>query len=51
LADPEVNLRLFAKPEIEGERRLGVLLATGNDTDSARKRAKSAMEKIRIHYG
>ncbi len=50
LSDPQVNIRLFSKPEIEGERRLGVILATGTDVDDVRKRAKTAMEKIRIAY-
>lgn len=51
LSDPQVSLRLFSKPEIEGERRLGVLLATGESCDAARARAKTAMEKIVVHYG
>lgn len=51
LADPQVNIRLFSKPEIDGERRLGVVLATGVSTDEARARAKSAMEKISVIYG
>jgi len=51
LADPQVNIRLFSKPEIDGERRLGVVLATGSDTGDARQRAKAAMEKITVVYG
>lgn len=51
LADPKVSLRLFSKPEIEGERRLGVVLATGESTDEARRRAKSARDLIQIQYG
>ena len=51
LADPQVHIRLFSKPEIDGERRLGVVLATGASTDEARERAKSAMEKISVIYG
>ncbi|HNJ66504.1 MAG TPA: formate-dependent phosphoribosylglycinamide formyltransferase, partial [Turneriella sp.] len=43
LSDPQVSLRLFSKPEIDGERRLGVVLATGKNTDDARQRAGSAM--------
>ncbi len=50
LSDPKVSLRLFSKPEIAGERRLGVVLATGNNIDDARSRAKAAREKIRVHY-
>lgn len=51
LADPQVNISLFGKPEIDGERRLGVVLATGSNTHEARARAKKAMEYIQIHYG
>lgn len=50
LADPQVNIRLFSKPEIDGERRLGVILATGNDVAEARERAAAAMRKIQISY-
>lgn len=51
LSDPQVDMRLFAKPEIAGERRLGVVLASGSGTDEARSRAKQAMEKITVVYG
>lgn len=50
LADPQVNIRLFSKPEIEGERRLGVVLATGKDVADARLRAAAAVAKIKISY-
>lgn len=50
LKDPQVNVRLFSKPEIDGERRLGVVLATGESCDDARRRAKAAMEKVKISY-
>ncbi len=51
LADAQVNIRLFSKPEIDGERRLGVVLATGISCDEARARAKKAVDKITIVYG
>ncbi|GAB4431556.1 MAG: formate-dependent phosphoribosylglycinamide formyltransferase [Turneriella sp.] len=51
LADPQVSLRLFSKPEIEGERRLGVVLATGESIDEARRRAKAARDLVQVHYG
>lgn len=50
LSDPQVNIRLFSKPEIDGERRLGVVLATGENCDDARRRARAAMEKVKISY-
>ena len=42
LAEPGVQVRLFGKPEIAGHRRLGVALATGEDTSDARARALRA---------
>lgn len=48
LSGPEVQLRLFAKPEINGERRLGVTLAKDKSVEKARKKAITMKEKIRI---
>jgi len=39
-------MRLFGKPESFTRRRMGVALATGNDTDEARSRAKLAASKV-----
>lgn len=50
LSDPQLNIRLFSKPEIDGERRLGVVLATGKDVAEARERAAVAVKKIQIRY-
>jgi phosphoribosylglycinamide formyltransferase 2 len=49
LADPDVDLRLFGKPEAYLRRRMGVTLARADDTDSARKKAKQAADKISTH--
>ena len=49
LADPDVDLRLFGKPEAYLRRRMGVILARADDTDSARKKAKQAADKISTH--
>ncbi len=49
LADPDVDLRLFGKPEAYMRRRMGVALARADDTDSARKKAKQAADKISTH--
>lgn len=48
LSDPEVDIRLFGKPESFVKRRMGVALARGEDTDSARRKAKSAASAVRI---
>ncbi|MEM7100399.1 MAG: formate-dependent phosphoribosylglycinamide formyltransferase [Pseudomonadota bacterium] len=39
LLEPDTQLRLFGKPEVVGERRMGVGLALGRDTDEARAKA------------
>ncbi len=43
-----LQLRLFGKPEIEGRRRLGVALATGETTDEAVSRAISAANAVKV---
>jgi len=47
LADPDVELRLFGKPESFKKRRMGVALARGTGTDEARQRAKKAASLVR----
>lgn len=51
LAEPDTDLRLFGKPEIEGERRLGVALARGETLDSARAKARAVADQVRLNYG
>ncbi len=46
--DPSVQVRLFAKPRVEGERRIGVTLARGATTDEARARARAAAEALTV---
>lgn len=41
-----LQVRLFAKPEIDGTRRMGVALATGNSVDDAIERAKTAAAAV-----
>lgn len=48
LAVPESQLRLFGKPICRGARRLGVALATANDLETARARAKQIADAVRI---
>ncbi len=48
--DAEVDIRLFGKPDTRPFRRMGVALATGGDTDSARALAKSAADRLTIVY-
>jgi phosphoribosylglycinamide formyltransferase 2 len=47
LADPDTQLRLFGKPEVRGERRMGVCLARGSTIEEARAKANKAASKIK----
>ncbi len=51
LAEPDTELRLFGKPEVQGQRRVGVCLARGDDLFSARERARRAAEQVRVAFG
>lgn len=44
------DIRLFGKPVTRPWRRMGVALATGNDTDAARGKAVAAANAVRIIY-
>jgi len=48
LAEPDVDLRLFGKPDSRPYRRMGVTLAKGNDIQEAKEKAKKAASKITI---
>lgn len=48
LAAPGSALRLFGKPRVEGQRRVGVTLARGADIEQARARAREAAAAIQI---
>jgi len=48
LSEPDVDLRLFGKPDSRPFRRMGVALAKGNDTQEAREKATRAASKIKI---
>ena len=49
LAEPDTTIRLFGKPEVHGERRLGVALALGRDVDDAKRKAIRAASLVRIN--
>ncbi|MCG3733513.1 formate-dependent phosphoribosylglycinamide formyltransferase [Vibrio cincinnatiensis] len=50
LSIPTAQLRLFAKPDIDGRRRLGVALTRGKDTTQATERAIESVKSVKIHY-
>lgn len=47
LSHPDTQLRLFGKPNVDGERRMGVCLARGSSIEEARKVANRAASMIR----
>lgn len=48
LARPSTQLRLFGKPGVDGERRMGVALANGQSIDEARRKARAVAAAVRI---
>jgi phosphoribosylglycinamide formyltransferase 2 len=46
----EVDVRVFGKPVTRPHRRMAVTLATGRDTDAARRLAKEAADRVTIRY-
>ena len=48
LATPDTELRLFGKPVSYKTRRMGVVLARADDTDTARTRAKTAADAVTV---
>ena len=47
LAEPHTNIRLFGKGEVNGHRRLGVLLARDVSVEKALEKVNQAYQKIR----
>ena len=48
LTEEDTAIRLFGKPEVHGERRLGVALALGESLEEARKKATEAAAKVQV---
>ena len=48
LGQPDTDLRLFGKPEIAGRRRMGVALASGDDVEDAREKARQAAAAVQV---
>ena len=48
LTAPDTQIRLFGKPEVQGERRMGVVLARGASLQKARKKAKAGAKAVSI---
>jgi phosphoribosylglycinamide formyltransferase 2 len=50
LATNDTQVRLFGKPEVRGQRRMGVALALGDDVPTARARARAAAAAVRVAF-
>ncbi len=48
LAEPDTQLRLFGKPEVNGKRRMGVVLSRADSIDAAREKARNAAASVSI---
>ncbi len=48
LSEEDTELRLFGKPEVQGERRMGVGLARGNSIEEARRKARYVSETVKV---
>src|SRR5690606_28846393 len=48
LADPDVDIRLFGKPESYTKRRMGVALAKADTVEAARDKANAAAAKVTV---
>lgn len=45
---PDTQLRLFGKPEVQGERRMGVVVARGETIEDARHKARNGANAVKI---
>jgi len=48
LSEPDTALRLFGKPEVKGQRRMGVALARDESIDEARAKALRSAKAVRV---
>lgn len=48
LAEPDVQIRIFGKPEVVGHRRLAVILASAETIEEARAKANRAYDKLKV---
>jgi phosphoribosylglycinamide formyltransferase 2 len=50
LSTPDTQVRLFGKPEVQGERRMGVALALADSIDAAREKAAQCARAVTTHF-
>lgn len=50
LSEPEIQIRLFGKPDCRKNRRMGVVLAAAKEPFEARDRAVKAASQVKVNY-
>ncbi|WP_313740884.1 formate-dependent phosphoribosylglycinamide formyltransferase [Pseudomonas sp.] len=50
LSEPDTALRLFGKPQIDGQRRMGVCLARDASIEAARAKASRAAQTVSVEF-
>lgn len=48
LAEPNVQVRIFGKPKVKGHRRMGVILARGENVEEALAKAEKAYATLKV---
>ncbi len=48
LSEPGVQIRIFGKPEVKGHRRMGVILAQGDNVQDAIDKSEQAYKKLKV---
>jgi phosphoribosylglycinamide formyltransferase 2 len=51
LEQPGTQLRLFGKPEVDGKRRMGVVIAVADSIEQAKEIARNAASSVEINLG
>ena len=50
LSEPDTAIRLFGKPEIDGQRRMGVCLARDESIEAARAKATRSAQAVKVEF-
>ncbi|MCO7564263.1 formate-dependent phosphoribosylglycinamide formyltransferase [Pseudomonas sp. S 311-6] len=50
LSEPDTVIRLFGKPQIDGQRRMGVCLARDESIEAARAKATRASQAVKVEF-
>ncbi len=48
LTEPDTQIRLFGKPKVAGQRRMGVVVARGESIEEAREKARKAAAAVEV---